>query len=240
MEKEPGALVGMGGQNTIPLDHASARIVAELSARLLPSLREALTEIRAQEDGERDAAWRKIREAVAGIGERSDKGSEKFSEYWERLSRSLAGLEHRLTAIEERLAHLETLQRDVSLSLLKDAGETPASPNREAPLSDLMEHRIPAWEGLLRAHNQAQSLELNALSTELAELQHETRGALDQTLRETLNQELSRCDTQWGQRLDALQEGFRDKAHTLRRLHWGMLGLGALTLLLLLAILAKI
>ena len=104
---------------------------------------------------------------------------------------------------------------------------TQLPPDREAPLSDLMENRIPAWEGLLRAHNQAQSQELNALSMELAELQNETRETMIRTLREVLGQELADYSAQWSQRLEAL----RDEMRTMQKRIWCALGLGMLVVI---------
>lgn len=218
-----------------PLDHAGARIVSELAARLLPPLREALGEVRSQENRDRDEAWRKIREAVSGLGERTDREPQGDAERWERLSASLAEVGRRLSALEERMGGLEapTPQRD-SAPPHPDTREEA----REAPLSDLMERRLPAWEGLLRAHNQAQSRELNALSTELSELQNETRNALERTIRETLCQELALCNAQWGGRLEALQDRLREEMRAVRKPLWGALGLGAIAALLLLALLA--
>lgn len=109
-------------------------------------------------------------------------------------------------------------------------------PDREAPLSDLMENRIPAWEGLLRAHNQAQSRELNALSMELAELQNETREAMARTLREALEQELADCSAQWSRRMEALREEMR----VMQKRLWCALGLGMLVLIPLSLLLVRI
>ena len=89
-------------------------------------------------------------------------------------------------------------------SLPSNEKGAPFPPEREAPLLDLMENRIPIWEGLLRVHNQAQSRELNALSMELAELQNETREAMARTLREALEQELADCSAQWSRRLETM------------------------------------
>ena len=104
------------------------------------------------------------------------------------------------------------------------------------PLLDLMENRIPAWEGLLRAHNQAQSQELNALSMELADLQNETREAMTRTLREALEQELANCSAQWSRRLEAL----RDEMRTMQKRLWCALGLGMLVVIPLSLLLARI
>lgn len=217
-----------------PLDHASARIVTELAAKLLSPLQEALSEARSREDEKRDAAWREIREAAAALNERAGREPDGSPECWETLSRSLEEVSRRLSALEERVGGFATRPYP-PVPEQEERKEVPLPPH-ESPLSQLMENRIPVWEGLLRAHNQAQSRELNALSTELAELQNETRLALTQTLR----QELSDCAVQEERRLDALLENLISGTRTAQRYLRGTLALGALVLILLLTLLFKV
>ena len=197
-------------------------------------MREALSEMRPREDRERDAAWREIREAAVALNERAGREPEGSPERWETLSRSLEEVSRRLSALEDRIGELAARSHP-SVPEQEERKAVPPPPH-EGPLSQLMENRIPAWEGLLRAHNQAQSRELNALSTELAELQNETRLALTQTLR----QELSDCAVQEERRLDALLENLIGGTRTMQRYLRGTLALGALVLLLLLTLLSKV
>ncbi len=197
-------------------------------------IREVLSEMRPCEDRERDAAWREIREAAVALNERAGREPEESPERWETLSRTLEEMSRRLSALEERVGELATRSRPPVPEQEERKAVPP--PSHEGPLSQLMENRIPAWEGLLRAHNQAQSRELNALSTELAELQNETRLALTQTLR----QELSDCAVQEERRLDALLESLIGGTRTAQRYLRGTLALGALVLLLLLTLLSKV
>lgn len=245
MEMEPGKPAETGrletgtGRNP-PLDHASARIVSELAARLLPPLKEELSALRTLEDREKDAAWRRIGEAVSELAARPNTEPEGDLERWEALAHSLEDTNRRIASLEEAMSKLgdaveniAELQRVPASSLPdpspsddeEEGDELP--PDREAPLLDLMENRIPAWEGLLRAHNQAQSQELNALSMELAELQSETREAIARALREALERELADCSVQWSRRLEAL----RDEMRTMRKRLRYALGLGMLVLI---------
>ena len=245
MEMEPGKPAETGrletgtGRNP-PLDHASARIVSELAARLLPPLKEELSVLRTLEDREKDAAWRRIGEAVSELAARPNTKPEGDLERWEALAHSLEDTNRRIASLEEAMSKLgdaveniAELQRVPASSLPdpspsdeeEEGDELP--PDREAPLLDLMENRIPAWEGLLRAHNQAQSQELNALSMELAELQSETREAIARALREALERELADCSVQWSRRLEAL----RDEMRTMRKRLRYALGLGMLVLI---------
>ena len=233
---EAGRLEAGTGRNP-PLDHASARIVSELAARLLPPLKEELSALRTLEDEEKDAAWRRIREAVSELAARPNTKPEGDLERWEALAHSLEDTNRRIASLEEAMSKLGDaveniagLQRELTLSSSSPSDEeegTQLPPDREAPLSDLMENRIPIWEGLLRAHNQAQSQELNELSMELAELQSETREAIARALREVLERELADCSVQWSRRLEAL----RDEMRTMRKRLRYALGLGMLVLI---------
>ena len=250
MEREPeknmevGRLEAGTGRNP-PLDHVSARIVTELAARLLPPLKEELSALRALEEGKQDATWRRIREAVSELAARPRVEPEGNPAHWEALARSLEDTNRRIASLEGAMSKLGDAVEDIAE--LQQAPSLPDSspseeegaqlpPDREAPLLDLMENRIPAWEGLLRAHNQAQSQELNALSMELADLQNETREAMTRTLREALEQELANCSAQWSRRLEAL----RDEMRTMQKRLWCALGLGMLVVIPLSLLLARI
>ena len=243
---EAGRLEAGTGRNP-PLDHASARIVSELAARLLPPLREELSALRTLEDEEKDAAWRRIREAVSELAARPRVEPEGNPAHWEALARSLEDTNRRIALLEGAISQLKAAVENIAALQRAPASSPPDSspsheegepfpPEREASLSDLMENRIPAWEGLLRAHNQAQSRELNALSVELAELQNETREAMARTLREALEQELADCSAQWSCRLEALRNDMR----AMQKRLWCALGLAMPVLISLSLLLARI
>ncbi len=242
---EAGRLEAGTGRNP-PLDHASARIVSELAARLLPPLKEELSALRTLEDEEKDAAWRRIREAVSELAARPRVEPEGNPAHWEALARSLEDTNRRIALLEGAISQLKAAVENIAELQRAPAAASPDSspsnegapfpPEREAPLLDLMENRIPIWEGLLRAHNQAQSRELNALSVELAELQNETREAMARTLREALEQELADCSAQWSRRLEALRNDMR----AMQKRLWCALGLAMPVLISLSLLLARI
>ena len=241
---EAGRLEAGTGRNP-PLDHASARIVSELAARLLPPLKEELSALRTLEDEEKDAAWRRIREAVSELAARPRVEPEGDPARWEALARSLEDTNRRIASLEGAMSKLGDAVENIAELQRAPASSHPDSspsnegapfpPEREAPLLDLMENRIPIWEGLLRAHNQAQSRELNALSVELAELQNETREAMARTLREALEQELADCSAQWSRRLEALRNDMR----AMQKRLWCALGLAMPVLISLSLLLAR-
>lgn len=243
---EAGRLEAGTGRNP-PLDHASARIVSELAARLLPPLKEELSALRTLEDEEKDAAWRRIREAVSELAARPRIEPEGNPAHWEALARSLEDTNRRIALLEGAISQLKAAVENIAELQRAPASSHPDSspsngvgapfpPEREAPLLDLMENRIPIWEGLLRAHNQAQSRELNALSVELAELQNETREAMARTLREALEQELADCSAQWSRRLEALRNDMR----AMQKRLWCALGLAMPVLISLSLLLVRI
>lgn len=243
---EAGRLEAGTGRNP-PLDHASVRIVSELAARLLPPLKEELSALRTLEDEEKDAAWRRIREAVSELAARPRIEPEGNPAHWEALARSLEDTNRRIALLEGAISQLKAAVENIAELQRAPASSHPDSspsngvgapfpPEREAPLLDLMENRIPIWEGLLRAHNQAQSRELNALSVELAELQNETREAMARTLREALEQELADCSAQWSRRLEALRNDMR----AMQKRLWCALGLGMPVLISLSLLLVRI
>lgn len=243
---EAGRLEAGTGRNP-PLDHASARIVSELAARLLPPLKEELSALRTLEGEEKDAAWRRIREAVSELAARPRVEPEGNPAHWEALARSLEDTNRRIASLEGAMSKLGDAVENIAELQRAPAAASPDSspsnekgapfpPEREAPLLDLMENRIPIWEGLLRAHNQAQSRELNALSVELAELQNETREAMARTLREALEQELADCSAQWSRRLEALRNDMR----AMQKRLWCALGLAMPVLIPLSLLLVRI
>lgn len=98
-------------------------------------------------------------------------------------------------------------------------------PGAEA-LKHLMEVAIPSWEGMLRAHRQAQTQELDALSKELSNLESQTSAALGQTIQETLRRGIAAREEEWSRRLSAERA---EAAERTRKLTWILLGLAALS-----------
>ena len=100
-----------------------------------------------------------------------------------------------------------------------------------AALTQLLDVSIPSWEGLLRAHNQAQTQELDALSRELANLQSQTGEALSEKLQDTIRRAMTERDEVWSRRLEAEQALAAQREKTLTRTLWALAGLGGLSLL---------
>ncbi|MBR1671723.1 MAG: hypothetical protein IJ702_02230 [Fretibacterium sp.] len=101
----------------------------------------------------------------------------------------------------------------------------------DARLSKLMEDAFPNWEGILRAHSQAQTHELDALSQELSALQKEAGATLLQTLQESVRQEIAARDEEWEERLKAGREEAARRMGGVKKALWALAGLWLLSLL---------
>ena len=186
-----------------------------------------------------DGTLEEVLERVARIEKTSDALARKL-ERSDELSRPLTDLLPELTSF---------------IKSFEEKRATPPAPPQPQPLEEksdgrmdlegdrlieLMENRIPTWEGLLRAHNQAQSRELNALSAELAEMQNETASTLLRAFRETLRQELADRDALWSKRQESLLEAAQQRTNAMLRLVWASIGIGMASLLLLVAVLLRL
>lgn len=99
----------------------------------------------------------------------------------------------------------------------------------DAQLSKLLE-ALPNWEGLLRAHGQAQTQELDTLSQELSALQKESGASLVHTLREEMSKEFAARDEEWEARLKAEREEANKRMGTVKKALWALAGIGLITL----------
>lgn len=178
-------------------------------------------------------------DALRGVSEQG-KGAEELREEAARLRGLLErSLEQDLERGKEWKAATAAVARaaeDLRRGL--EAGRETASdvPDTGA-LKHLMEVAIPSWEGMLRAHRQAQTQELDALSKELSNLESQTSAALEQTIQETLRRELAAREEEWFQRLAAERA---EAAERTRKLTWILLGLAALSGLSLLCAIAAL
>ena len=99
----------------------------------------------------------------------------------------------------------------------------------DAQLSKLLDG-LPNWEGLLRAHGQAQTQELDTLSQELSALQKESGASLVHTLREEMSKEFAARDEEWEARLKAEREEANKRMGAVKKALWALAGIGLLTL----------
>ncbi|MCR5347900.1 MAG: hypothetical protein K6E38_09010 [Fretibacterium sp.] len=131
-------------------------------------------------------------------------------------------------------------RNEVSAALMELSGEVAALGKRtsealeklsapDTPLAKLLDG-LPNWEGLLRAHGQAQTHELDTLSQELSALQKESGATLFQTLREALSQEFAARDKEWEARLNAEHQEAARRMGAVKKALWALAGIGLLTL----------
>lgn len=108
-----------------------------------------------------------------------------------------------------------------------EAMEKLSSP--DSPLSKLLDG-LPNWEGILRAHSQAQTHELDTLSQELSALQKESGTILLHSLREELSRQFTARDEEWESRLKAEREEADKRMGSVNKALWALAGLGLLSL----------
>ena len=175
---------------------------------------------------------RNVEDALRGVSARG-KGAEELHEEAARLRGLLEqSKEQDLERREELKAATAAVARATEdlrggLEAKREAAResTTEVPGTEA-LKQLMDVAIPSWEGMLRAHRQAQTRELDALSKELSNLESQTSAALGETIQETLRWELAAREEEWSRRLSAERA---ETAERTRRLTWILLGLAGLS-----------
>ncbi|MDR1649012.1 MAG: hypothetical protein LBR71_02020 [Synergistaceae bacterium] len=148
-----------------PLDHATARIVAELAAALLPSLSSDVKEVVAEETGRAGA------EMTASFSAAETSMRQSVSE----LSSSVAA---RLTRTADELAR----QSSGHFAALSSALETLED---MAGLLRFLKEAIPGWEGVLKADGRMQTRELSEFSAEMSELAKDMKLSLTAIARES-------------------------------------------------------
>jgi hypothetical protein len=178
------------GERTLaerPLDHATARIVAELAAALLPHLQETLAV--------------ELKSAVEALSIRTRHG----------VQEALSALELLKVASDEVTASLNAAETSIgemssgilpSLSRICERLGTfavqPAAGNErlDATLGAL-KNAIANWEGVLKADGHAQTRELSEFSSELSELVRDMGVSLPQAVKDTTEKAMTSWDGEW-------------------------------------------
>lgn len=153
-----------------------------LSLSLGPIAEELVALRRALDDG---------LEALRGASEQAGRDvSAKLIERSDSIERTLAGWGD---LGQDALEALIALSAEVSSLKEGKGGEGDAAAlarsSSDASLAQLMDVSIPAWEGILRAHGQAQTRELEALSREMSDLHEQSRAAMLQAVQDALRHE---------------------------------------------------
>ncbi|MDR1873939.1 MAG: hypothetical protein LBQ90_02845 [Synergistaceae bacterium] len=186
-----------------PLDHTTARIVAELAAALLPRLREAVTA--------------ELLRAAESAPQRTDEGVEEMllalkslkntaEETAALLGATQRSLEQTTSGVLSRLERLPDLL-EAFVAQVRDGNEQ-ATENRR--LLETLQRAMPAWEGVLRADGRAHTRELSELSSEVSEVLRDARADLSSAVKETMEKESEK-------RGERLEELLREHRETLTR-----------------------
>ncbi|MDR2180795.1 MAG: hypothetical protein LBP21_10840 [Synergistaceae bacterium] len=169
-----------------PLDHATARIVTELAAALLPHLQETLA-------GE-------MRNAAELLSTRTHLGVEETLAALERLKATGDGIVSSLKAAGESmqgisgvLSSLAKMREQMEVFALQPAG---SAETLDAALGAL-KNAIATWEGVLKADGHAQTRELSEFSSELSELMRDMGVSLPQTVKDTAEKVITSRGDEW-------------------------------------------
>jgi hypothetical protein len=165
-----------------PLDHTTARIVAELAGALLPRLRETVA-------GE----LTRMTEFMPGL---ANEGAEEALAAMNRLKNTINAMTDLLDTAKcslERVTEgaFEKLERmpeqlETFAAQLKDDGERATETTQ---LLRTLERAIPAWEGVLKADGRAQTRELSEFSSEISEMLRDLQAGLLSAVGETVKRE---------------------------------------------------
>ncbi len=164
--------------NDRPLDQATARIVTDLSAALLPQMKETL-----------DAKLTQATEAFSPLASRDLMETltalKQLQENSDTISASLLSAEQSIQKTSlASLPKLESLYETINTAAAQMSANT-ESLKETAKLLRLLETAVPDWEGVLKANARAQTRELSELAAEMSELLKDTKLSLLRTVKET-------------------------------------------------------
>ena len=160
----------MTSETERPLDHATARIVAELAASLLPRLQETLAA--------------ELKNAVEALSVQAGRSVEETLTALARLKAASEGI---VTSLDAAGTSIKGMSFDAlpSLSRLCEQWEALAA-QPAATETDALKNAISHWEGVLKADAHAQTRELSEFSSELLELIRAMEGSLPQMVKDAV------------------------------------------------------
>jgi hypothetical protein len=155
------------------LDHATARIVAELAAALLPPLTAGVKAAVAEEIAKRteneESARQTASSSIERFGERMEEAAARLTRVAEELARQSSG---QFAALSSALASVKPALDDEALEDV-------------AGLLRFLKEAIPGWEGVLKADGRMQTRELSEFSAEMSELAKDIKLSLAASARES-------------------------------------------------------
>jgi hypothetical protein len=175
-----------------PLDHATARIVAELATALLPPLQAAVAA-----------------EVEKAIGALPRQTSQAFEETLTVLKQLRVSCEEIVTALNAAKNSIRETSVDVLPSLSEVCGRLnvivenlsrfveAANLDETEKLLHTVEVGISKWEGILKAEGRVQTRELSEFSSEVLELTKDMKSSLPQTLKENVEKALMSHGDEW-------------------------------------------
>ena len=151
-------------------------------------------------------------------------GGQQRDEALQKLSDGMSQLKD---AVRDNISRQTELGKAIA-ELKPQAPQNPEAAaeqqEHEGRLTQLLGTSLPNWEGLLRAHTQAQTHELDSLSQELGNLQRQTHATLLQDLRDATAKEIAARDEEWEERMKAERTAMEKKIKSFAKALWFLAG----------------
>ena len=175
-----------------PLDHATARIVAELAAALLPTLTSDVRETVAAEIAKgtpappANMASSETAASFTAAEASVERSVSELSSSMERLRERMESAAARLTQAADELARQSSGQFSALSSALASVkpGLDDETLEDVTGLLRFLKEAIPGWEGVLKADGRMQTRELSEFSAEMSELAKDIKLSLAAAVRE--------------------------------------------------------
>lgn len=222
-----------------PLDHATARIVEELSALLLPSLKKGIEESAVKASSLLPDLLEKELDKTLSSLNRVQGESERLYTLLQKCTHSAEGVAAELFPRFEdgvKVAEKHVNRMEALVLSLESQSET-LNENRRLLLS--FDNALPEWEGILKANARAQSRELSGFAAEVSELLRDAKVTLLHSLKEAIEENIAMRAIRFSQEAEAREKALEARFSRLEKVMYfcGFFSLALLTVLLVMFIL---
>lgn len=188
----------MTGESSKQLDHATARIITELAAALLPQLKDAISaEVTRAIQSLPISVDREVEEVLSSL--------KRLQAFSEDMTTAFSSAQSSASQVSSELLPLlrmcETLNA-ATVRLEQFASNDGAEENAIQMTNELLrslEANLSDWEGILKANGRAQTRELSEFSTEVSEQVSWVTSGMSQMVGEILDKTLSSRIEEWSQ-----------------------------------------
>jgi len=176
-----------------PLDHATARLITELAAALLPYLKETISaELSRAIESLQINADREAKEEFPSL--------KRIQVLFEDMTNALNSAQSSALSVSNELLYLSRACENLSAATARIEQLASGAPADSARINEIlhsMEVSINDWGGILKSSGRAQTKELSEFSAEVYELIGGMKSILPTTLGEILKNALSSYTEEW-------------------------------------------